>query len=68
MQNLLNDLTKLFQKDDRIFADGKLLENKLTELALKLDQALIEMLLSDNKAKEHFFIEKAHHNQRYRTI
>src|SRR3989338_1714528 len=59
MQNLLNDLTKLFQKDDRIFADGKLLENKLTELALKLDQALIEMLLSDNKAKEHFFIEKA---------
>ena len=58
MQNLLNDLTKLFQKDDRIFADGKLLENKLTELALKLDHALIELLLSDNKAKEHFFIEK----------
>jgi adenine-specific DNA-methyltransferase len=58
MQNLMNDLTKLFQKDDRIFADGKLLKNKLTELALKLDQPLIELLLSDNKAKEHFFIEK----------
>jgi len=57
MQNLMNDLTKLFQKDDRIFADGKLLKNKLTELALKHDQALIELLLSDNKAKEHFFIE-----------
>jgi len=54
----MNDLTKLFQKDDRIFADGKLLKNKLTELALKLDQPLIELLLSDNKAKEHFFIEK----------
>ena len=58
MQNLMNDLTKLFQKDERIFADGKLLKNKLTELALKLDQPLIELLLSDDKAKEHFFIEK----------
>ena len=58
MQNLMNELTKLFQKDERIFADGKLLKNKLTELALKLDQALIELLLSDSKAKEHFFIEK----------
>lgn len=54
----MNDLTKLFQKDERIFTDGKLLKNKLTELALKLDQSLIELLLSDNKAKEHFFIEK----------
>lgn len=58
MQNLMNDLTKLFQKDERIFADGKLLKNKLTELALKLDQPLLDLLLSDNKAKEHFFIEK----------
>lgn len=59
MQNLMSDLTKLFQKDERIFADGKLLKNKLTELALKLDQVLIELLLSDDKAKEHFFIEKS---------
>lgn len=58
MQNLMNDLTKLFQKDERIFADGKLLKNKLTELALKLNQSLIELLLSDDKAKKHFFIEK----------
>ena len=58
MQNLMNDLTKLFQKDERIFADGKLLKNKLTELALKHDQPLIELLLSDDKAKEHFFIDK----------
>ena len=28
----MNDLTKLFQKDDRIFANGKLLKNKLTEI------------------------------------
>lgn len=58
MQNLMNDLTQLFQKDERIFADGKLLKNKLTELALKLDEPLIELLLSDEKAREHFFIEK----------
>lgn len=59
MQNLMNDLTKLFAKDDRIFADGKLLKNKLTELALKLDQPLIELLLSDKRAKENFFIEQS---------
>lgn len=59
MQNLMNDLTKLFEKDERIFADGKLLKNKLTELALKHDQPLIELLLSDNKAKKHFFLEKS---------
>ena len=58
MQNLTNNLMKLFQKDERIFADGKLLKNKLTELALKLDQDLIELLLLDGKAKEHFFIER----------
>lgn len=51
MQNLMNDLTKLFQKDERIFADRKLLKNKLAELALKLDQPLIELLLSDKKAR-----------------
>ncbi|MBA7495525.1 hypothetical protein ES702_06112 [subsurface metagenome] len=59
MQNLMNDLTKLFQKDDRIFAAGTLLKNKLTELTLKSDQSLIELLLSDKKAREHFFTEKA---------
>ena len=59
MQNLMNDLTKLFQKDERIFAEGKLLKNKLTELAFKHDHPLIELLLSDDKAKAHFFIEKA---------
>lgn len=58
MQNLMNDLMKLFQKDERIFADGKLLKNKLTELTLKLDQSLLDLLLSDNQTKEHFFIEK----------
>lgn len=60
----MNDLKKLFQKDERIFSDGKLLKNKLTELTLKLDQLLIELLLSDKKAKEHFFIEKPIRNEK----
>ena len=59
MQNLMNDLTKLLKKDDRIFADDKLLKNKLTELALKLDHDLIDLLLSDKNLKGHFFIEKS---------
>ncbi len=58
MQNLMNELIRLLQKDERIFADGNLLKNKLTELALKLDQPLIELLLSDNKSRDHFFINK----------
>jgi len=57
MQNLMSDLMKLFMKDDRIYANGRLLKNKATELALKLDQFLIELLLSNKKATEHFFIE-----------
>jgi adenine-specific DNA-methyltransferase len=64
MQNLMKDLTNLLKKDDRIFAEGKLLKNKLTELALKLDQDLIELLLSDKKAKEHFFIQKIIKNEK----
>ncbi len=59
MQNLMKDLTRLFEKDNRIFADGKLLKNKLTELALKLDQHLIALLLSDRRVKENFFIKRS---------
>ncbi len=59
MQNLMNELETLFQKDERIFADGKLLKNKLTELALKLDQPLLELLLSDKRSRDIFFIEKS---------
>lgn len=58
MQNLMNDLKSLFEKDDRIFAAGTLFKNKLTELTFKFDQGLLNLLLSNKKAKEHFFIEK----------
>jgi adenine-specific DNA-methyltransferase len=55
MQNLLEDLKELLQKDERLTADGELLKNKIVELALKLDADLIKLLLSHDKLKEHFF-------------
>jgi len=58
MQNLLNDLKDTLKKDERIFVDGKILKNKLTELALKFDDQLITLLLGNKDIKEKFFIDK----------
>lgn len=55
--NLLQELTNLLKKDERLVADGDLLKNKILELALKLDKNLIKLLLSNKKIKEHFFSE-----------
>ena len=57
MQNLYNDLAKLLEKDKRLFAEGKILKNKATELAIKLDGELIKLLLENKQAKKHFFAE-----------
>lgn len=55
MQNLLEDLKRLLQQDERLVVDGKLLRNKIIELALQLDITLLKMLLSDESIKKHFF-------------
>lgn len=55
MQNLFNDLKKLLEKDGRLSADGQLLKNKIVELAHKLDEKLVKLLLSNKKIKERFF-------------
>nr|WP_321222222.1 site-specific DNA-methyltransferase [uncultured Psychroserpens sp.] len=55
MQNLLEDLKRLLQQDERLVVDGKLLKNKIIELALQLDVILIKMLLSYESIKKHFF-------------
>ena len=55
MQNLLNDLQKLLQQDDRLVADGKLLKNKIIELVLQPDPLLIKLLISHPSATKHFF-------------
>lgn len=57
MQNLLNDLTKLLEQDDRLVAEGKLLKNKIVELALALDPGLIKLLLKHEAIRRHFFVE-----------
>ncbi len=59
MQNLMNDVAKLLEKDERFFAEGKLLKNAVTEAALKLDKSLLELLLKNNQIKEHFFLQAA---------
>jgi len=56
MQNLLDNLKLLLQKDERLISEGELLKNKIIELALKLDKELIKLLLSDKKMKEVFFV------------
>src|SRR5690606_36411408 len=55
MQNLLDDLKGLLQQDEKLVVDGKLLKNKIIELALQLDPVLIKMLLSHESIKKHFF-------------
>lgn len=55
MQNLLDDLKELLQEDERLIIDGKLLKNKIIELALQLDPGLLKMLLSHDSIKKHFF-------------
>jgi len=57
MQNLLDNLKNLLQKDERLVSEGELLKNKIIELALKTDKDLIELLLSDKQMKEAFFTE-----------
>lgn len=55
MQNLLDELKNLLEQDERLVVEGKLLKNKIIELALKLDADLIRLLLKHEGIKKHFF-------------
>jgi adenine-specific DNA-methyltransferase len=57
MQNLLEELKKLLEQDERLVVEGKLLKNKIIESALKLDVDLIRLLLKSETIKTHFFQE-----------
>lgn len=57
MQNLLNDLKTVLEKDDRLIAEGQLLKNKIIELALATDAGLIRLLLTHAGIKKHFFTD-----------
>lgn len=57
MQNLLKDLVKLLEQDDRLVIEGQLLKNKIVELALALDASLIRLLLTHEAIRRHFFLD-----------
>ena len=57
MENLLDDLKKLLETDERLVDKGKLYKNKIMELALKLDKDLLKLLFSNDKMKKVFFID-----------
>ncbi len=55
MQNLLNELKQILQKDDRFITGDKLLKNKVIEASLQLDPVLLKLLLLNQSIKKHFF-------------
>lgn len=57
MQNLFQELVELLSIDDRLVSEGKLMKNKVVELALNLDPLLLKHLLKSDSLKKHFFGE-----------
>ncbi|MEO5355853.1 MAG: site-specific DNA-methyltransferase [Nitrospirae bacterium YQR-1] len=57
MQNLLHDLMRLLEQDDRLVVEGQLLKNKIVELALGMDSGLIRLLLTHKGIRRHFFTD-----------
>lgn len=54
--SIYDEIKKIFGKDKRLVAEnGDILKNKVIELALKLDEGLIKLLLDNKKTKEIFF-------------
>jgi adenine-specific DNA-methyltransferase len=57
MQNLNEDLVALLATDDRLVADGHVMKNKVVELALRLDAALLRLVRSHDRLRQHFFVD-----------
>lgn len=55
MQNLLKDLIEALSSNDALVVEGKLLKNKVVELALNIDSAILKPLLNSDSLKKHFF-------------
>jgi len=55
MQNLFDDLNNLLYQDKRLAVNGRLLKNKIIELALQPDAQLLQLLLTHSRIKNHFF-------------
>lgn len=57
MQNLLNELESILQKDQSFISDGAILKNAVIEAALNMDARLLELLMESDTIKAHFFTE-----------
>jgi len=61
MKKLLDELKDVLKEDERFFTDDTLLKNKAIERALDNDEQLLELLVSNERLKEHFFTEAGEH-------
>ena len=52
---LLEELQSLLTQDERLTSEGKLLKNKITELAMKNDEELLSLLWDNERIRSHFF-------------
>ena len=57
MQNLQKTLIEILKNESTYFSEDRLLKNKLTEDAFKLEPRLIKYILSNNRLKKHFFLD-----------
>ncbi|MFQ6071237.1 MAG: hypothetical protein ACE5KT_00840 [Methanosarcinales archaeon] len=53
----MEELKLILEKDERLVSEGKLLKNRIVELALKLDKDLIKLLLSNERIKNKFILK-----------
>lgn len=52
---LLEELQSLLARDERLASEGRLLKNKITELAMKNDETLLSLLWDNERIRSHFF-------------
>jgi len=55
--NLFEHIKSILSQNEKYCKDGKLFKNVIVEDALKVEQELLSILLSDDKAIQHFFTE-----------
>ena len=59
MQNLLDELKDILQRDQSFISDGAILKNAVIEAALNMDARLLGLLMESDTIKAHFFTEVA---------
>jgi adenine-specific DNA-methyltransferase len=57
MSQILQVLTQLLKRDQRLVVDGNLAKNKIIELTLQLDAGILKLLKSSPELRKIFFVE-----------